>query len=220
MYEETITYQITRQLAVELIELRDIGPNFSRCAYCGSNDIWNMVWPASIALAQYLAQAFPDRHWQDKQVLVIGCGVGLESVVLAKLDARVTVLDHVPAALELVQRNCEKNAVAPIETLQTCWLDKKSVQQLGQYETLIGSDVWYESADAASLQELLAVSLKPRGRGLFADPQRESAKTFLIRLESAGFQVQLHHSQTGWIPERREVQVHHITRPSRTGERR
>ena len=218
MYEETIAYRITQQLVVDLIELRDISPDFSWCSYCGSNDIWNMVWPASIALAQYLAQAFPAGHWQDKQVLVIGCGVGLESVTLAKLGAHVTVLDHVSAALELAQRNCKKNSLPPIETLCTCWLDSSSVQQLGQYEVLIGSDVLYESADAESLQELLTMTLKPGGIGLFADPQRDSAQVFLNRLESANFQVQVHHSQTQWIPERKEVQMYQINHQSRTSQ--
>ena len=212
MYEETIPYRITRQLTVRLIELRNISSDFSRCAFCGSNDIWNMVWPASIALAQYLARAFPTGHWQDRQVLVIGCGLGLESVTLAKLGARVTVLDHVPAALQLVQRSCKKNGLPPVETRCTCWLDSRSVQQLGQYEVLIGSDVLYQSADAESLQELLCVTLKPNGMGLFADPQRDSAKMFLKRIEPARFEVQVHHSQTEWIPERKEVQMYQINR--------
>lgn len=187
MFEETITYPITRQLVVRLIELRNVPPDFSRCPYCGSNDVWHLVWPASLALSQQLAQAFPAGHWHGKQVLVIGCGVGLESMTLAKLGAQVTALDHVPAALRLVQRSCQQNALPPVRTLCTCWLDSRSVQQLGQYEVLIGSDVWYESADAVSLQELLTIALKPGGVALFADPQRESAKIFLRRLESSGF---------------------------------
>ncbi len=216
LFEETISYPITRQLVVHLIELRNISPDFSRCPYCGSNDIWNMVWPASLALAQHLAQAFPAGHWPGKQVLVIGCGVGLESVTLAKLGAHVTALDHVPAALTLVQRSCQHNALPPVRTLGTCWLDSRSVQQLSQYEVLIGSDVLYESADAGSLQELLTVALQPGGLALFADPHRDSATAFLSRLASSGFQVQVHHSQTHWIPEREEVRMYQINHPGRT----
>jgi 2-polyprenyl-3-methyl-5-hydroxy-6-metoxy-1,4-benzoquinol methylase len=35
----------------------------------------------------------------------LGCGVGLESVVLATLGAEVWALDHVPAALRLVRQS-------------------------------------------------------------------------------------------------------------------
>jgi 2-polyprenyl-3-methyl-5-hydroxy-6-metoxy-1,4-benzoquinol methylase len=216
LFEETIAYSITRQLVVRLIELRNVPPDFSRCPYCGSTDLWHLLWPASLALSQQLAQAFPASYWQGKQVLVIGCGVGLESVTLAKLGAQVTALDHIPAALRLVQRSCQQNALPPVRTLCKCWLDSRSVRQLGQYEVLIGSDVLYESADAVSLQELLTVALKPGGMALFADPQRESAKAFLRRLASSGFQVQVQRSQTQWIPERQEVRIYHINHQGRT----
>jgi 2-polyprenyl-3-methyl-5-hydroxy-6-metoxy-1,4-benzoquinol methylase len=216
VFEETITYPLTRQLMVRLIELRNVPPEFSRCPYCGATTLWHLLWPASVALSQHLAQAVPAGHWQGKPVLVIGCGVGLESVTLAKLGAQVTALDHVPAAVRLVQRSCQQNAVPPVRTLCMCWLDSRSVQQLGQYEVLIGSDVLYDSADAGSLQELLTVALKPGGMALFADPQRESATAFLTRLASSGFEVQVHQSQTPWSPERQEVQIYHITHQGRT----
>jgi 2-polyprenyl-3-methyl-5-hydroxy-6-metoxy-1,4-benzoquinol methylase len=216
VFEETISYPITRQLVVRLIELRNVPPDFSRCPYCGATALWHLLWPTSLALSQHLAQAFPAGHWQGKQVLVIGCGVGLESVTLAKLGAHVTALDHVPAALRLVQRSCQQNVLPPVRPLCTCWLDRSSVQQLGQYEVLIGSDVWYDSADAVALQELLTVALQPGGMALFADPQRESAKAFLRRFESSGFAVQVHQSQTPWIPERQEVRIYHITHQGKT----
>ena len=111
-FEESILpYRVTPQLVVRLIELRNVQPDFSRCPYCGANDYWHLAWPASLALSQHLASTHPAEWWRDKHTLVIGCGVGLESVVLASLGARVTALDHIPESLKLVQRNCELNTV-------------------------------------------------------------------------------------------------------------
>lgn len=211
MFEEiAVSYQITKQLAVNLIELRNVPPDFSRCPYCGVNDFWHLVWPASVALSRHLAKAFPVRQWQGKQVLVAGCGVGLESVTLAKLGAQVTALDHVPGALQLVKRNCQQNDLPPVCTLCQCWLDTGSIQQLGQYDIVIGSDVLYESADGIWLQELLATVLKPGGMALFGDPRRVGVDTFFEQLVAAGFQVQVHQGHTRWGSGREEVQMYRV----------
>ena len=210
-FEETIvSYPITRQLSIRLIELRNVQPDFSRCPYCGTNDFWHLVWPASLALSQHVAEAFPVEYWQGKQVLVIGCGVGLESVTLAKLGAQVTALDHVPAALELVQRNCQQNALPPVHTLCHCWLDTSSVQQLGQYDVIIGSDVLYESADGIWMQELLTTVLKPGGMALFGDPRRAGVEAFFEQLVLEKFQVQTHQEYTRWGSEHEEVRIYQV----------
>jgi predicted nicotinamide N-methyase len=211
LFEETIvSYPITKRLSISLIELRNVQPYFSRYPYCGANAFWYLVWPASLALSRHVAKAFPVEYWQGKRVLVIGCGVGLESVTLAKLGAEVTALDHVPEALQLVQRNCQQNALPPVRTLWHCWWDANSTQQLGQYDVVIGSDVLYEAADGVRLQKLLTITLKSGGMGFFADPQRASAQAFLARLESSGFQVQVHQGHTQWGSGREEVRMYQV----------
>jgi hypothetical protein len=82
-------------------------PDFPHCRTYGASEFWHIAWPSGLALARYLATTFGAARVQGRRVLVLGRGVGLESIVLGKLGAEAWALDHVPAALRLVQRNCE-----------------------------------------------------------------------------------------------------------------
>lgn len=210
-FEESILpYRVTPQLVVRLIELRNVQPDFSRCPYCGANDYWHLAWPASLALSQYLASTYLAEWWRDKHALVIGCGVGLESVVLASLGAQVTALDHIPESLRLVQRNCELNTVPRVQEQCHCWLDENSMRQLGQYDVLVGADVLYEAVDGGWMYKLLAVALKTGGRAFFGDPRREGVEKFLEQLAASRFHVQVQHRETAWMAGREEVDVYAI----------
>ena len=210
-FEESILpYRVTPQLVVRLIELRNVQPEFSRCPYCGANDYWHLAWPASLALSQYLASTHPAEWWRNKHALVIGCGVGLESVVLASLGARVTALDHIPESLKLVQRNCELNTVPRVQEQCRCWLDENSVRQLGQYDVLVGADVLYEAVDGGWMYKLLAATLKVGGMAFFGDPRREGVEKFLEQLAAARFHVQVQRRETAWMAGREEVDVYAI----------
>ena len=57
---------------------------------------WAELWPSSVALAHYAVQRLT---LQRQQVLEIGCGLGLVSVVAALQGARVLCTDYEPDAL-------------------------------------------------------------------------------------------------------------------------
>ena len=77
----------------------------AECDFCGKGYHWNKTWPASLAYSRYLVEGFPRYKLKGCQALVIGCGMGLEGLVLAKLGASVTFLDHVQDALQLQMPN-------------------------------------------------------------------------------------------------------------------
>jgi len=210
--EVVLTYQVTEGLAIPLVELCNWRSTFPRCRYCGANAFWNIVWPTGFALARYLARAGPAAGVHGRRVLVVGCGVGLESVVLAKLGARVSALDHVPTALQLVERNCELNAIPSVHTLCCCWRDAQRVRQLGRYELLIGSDVLYEPEDGQWIQALLTTTLTPDGRALFADPLREGVEEFFGGLAAAGFRVTAYQVETRWLSGSAAVRIYEVER--------
>jgi predicted nicotinamide N-methyase len=145
--------------------------------------------------------------------LVLGCGVGLESIALAKLGAEVWALDHVPAALRLVRRNCELNGLTPVHTLCRCWRDPTKRQRLGAYELLIGSDILYEPQAREAIAAVLSTALTPQGVAFFADPGRRGVGKFFERVAVGGFRVRVRRARLRWVASRQEVWLYQVTRP-------
>jgi predicted nicotinamide N-methyase len=55
---------------------------------------WMRVWPAGLGLASHLIERFGTQGLRGREVLDLGCGVGLLGIVCARLGARVTFLDR------------------------------------------------------------------------------------------------------------------------------
>ena len=185
------TYEITDQLSVHLTEMTRRA-HCPACPSCGEGDYWYVTWPTSVLLARHVAAPSRARTLVDKRVLVIGSGTGLEAITLAKLGAVVSVLDHIPAALELVARNCRLNAVDQMTQYCCCWQDIRAVRRVPTHEVVIGSDVLYDAAMARGVQRVLTTVLPPHGRALVADPVRAfrtGTATFLRRMTHAGFRL-------------------------------
>lgn len=213
VYEQIqLSYAITDALTVELIEICNWRPDFPACAYCGANEYWNIVWPTGLAVARYVAGQVALEQIRGRRVLVVGCGVGLESVVLAKLGARVSALDHVADALSLVDLNCALNDVAAIHTLCCCLHDSSSLRTLGCYDWIVGGDVHYELENAARVRALLQTVLAPHGRAVFADPFREGVDEFFAGLPRDRFRLRERHAEVGWISDTEAVRIYDIDR--------
>lgn len=199
-YEESVLpYRVSSNLVVRLIELRNVDPEFSRCSYCGANDYWHVAWPASLALSQHVSVARLSDSWSGSKALVVGAGVGLESVTLSSLGADVTALDHIPESLRLVQRNCAINAVPRVREECACWFDQTDRPAVEGFDVLVGADVLYDSGDAVWVHDLLARRLKPGGYALFADPLREGVDVFLSRIRVPEFEVHVRKQQIQWM---------------------
>lgn len=213
VYEHVqLSYQVTDTISVELVEICNWRPDFPACEYCGDNEYWNIVWPTGLALARYLAAQLPAEQLRGRRVLVVGCGVGLESVVLAKLGARVSALDHVADALALLDLNCTLNGVSAMHTICCCLHDPSSIQTLGSYDWIVGGDVHYEPENARWVRALLQTVLAPHGRAVFADPFREGVDEFFDGLPQDRFLLHEHHTQVEWISETQAVRVYDIDR--------
>lgn len=210
------TYQITEQLSVDLTEIpRRV--QFPTCPYCGDGNYWHVTWPTGVALARYLAAPTRQRTVAGKQVLVIGCGAGLEAIVLAKLGAVVSVLDHIPAALQLVARNCVRNQVEPVTLHTCCWREARALRRLPTYDLVIGSDVLYDPVAARGVHRVLQRVLPAQGRALIADPRRADSRgvtTFLALMTGAGFSLTSRGMHSAVYGKQRRIQVYTLTAPA------
>jgi 2-polyprenyl-3-methyl-5-hydroxy-6-metoxy-1,4-benzoquinol methylase len=211
-YKETIRkYKITNELSIQLIEIPKIS-NFPKCVYCGEGECWNVSCETGLALSRYLAREFIDGRLNGLQALDLGCGVGLSGLVLAKLGATVSFLDHIPDALQVVHRNCMLNGVKSIETICCCWRNSKRLKKIGKYDILIGSDVLYNESTMFWIISFLTTNLKRNGIAIFADPMRYGVMAFFRLLAKSSFQFQWHWIDSKLVPGNDRVRVYFVKR--------
>lgn len=143
--------------------------------------LFGVVWPAGLALAETMSR-FPV---EGKNILELGCGIGLTSLVLARRGARITACDHHPLAEEFLRHNATLNGLPPITFHTAPWLEP--VPRFGRFDLIIGSDLLYERDHAALLAGFIAHHANPAAQLLIADPGRGYVRPFSLLLETQGY---------------------------------
>jgi predicted nicotinamide N-methyase len=174
------SYRIARvanvdQLFSRLLEKPDDHPDVTdeRIPY------WAEVWPSAIGLATFLLQ-YPEQV-AGRQVLEIGCGLGLPGIVAGSLGARVLLSDYLAEALTLAGHNWRLNQYSDATTRQLDWRDLSSMPEA---DLVIASDVAYESRAFPDLEKLIRHYLSRRSTILLSEPQRQFASTFFHSLNT------------------------------------
>jgi predicted nicotinamide N-methyase len=142
---------------------------------------WAELWPSSVALAHYAVQHLT---LQGQQVLEIGCGLGLLSVVAALQGARVLCTDYEADALAFARHNVRRNIGSGVGFRLVDW------RQPGlrrRYDYILASDVIYEARNFGPLVALLQRFLARGGTAVFSEPGRPNAVPFFALLRQRGF---------------------------------
>ena len=125
---------------------------------------WAELWPSGIALAEALPA---DLGGLD--IVELGCGLGVPSLVAAARGARVTALDWAAEAIELLRQNAARNGIE-LRAVHAEWS-----AFVGSYDLALCADLLYEERNGEALLELLP-ALAPRV--LLAEPGRATAQGF------------------------------------------
>ncbi len=142
------------------------------------------LWPAAVMLAEYIARndAGPQR------ALEIGCGLGLVSIVAARLGWSVVAGDHEPTALVFARHNARLNDVTHIEFTELDWNHPPNHVR---FERILGADILYQLSNHRPILSCLDRLLDHDGVALIADPNRGVADRFPAAAHTAGFQVEV-----------------------------
>jgi len=143
---------------------------------------WAAVWPASLFLARQMAPL----PLENKQVLELGCGLGLNGVMLAKLGAKVTMTDWYHEAVRMALRNAEQNGVQ----VEAAWMDWNKVDLNPSFDLLLGSDILYETRNHAPVLRAAGSLLKPQGELWLSDPGRAHLPDFVALALQSGWVVE------------------------------
>lgn len=138
---------------------------------------WTKLWPAALALADFIDQ-YPDLV-QDKQVLELAAGLGLPAFVAAGYATTVCCSDYLEEAVATMEKSVQHLQLSNI----TCeLLDWNHLPAGIRAEVLLLSDVNYDPGQFARLYEVLQGFLQQGTLILLATPQRLMAKPFIEKL--------------------------------------
>jgi predicted nicotinamide N-methyase len=143
--------------------------------------LFGVVWPAGLALAETMSH-FPV---DGKNILELGCGIGLTSLVLARRGARITACDHHPLAEDFLHHNAKLNGLAPPAFFNAPWLGPNP--QLGRFDLIVGSDLLYERDHATLLAGFISHHATPSAQVLIADPGRGYVSPFSVLMAAQGY---------------------------------
>jgi len=149
----------------------------------GGTPYFAELWPAALPMAKWL---IAERIGVGERVLELGCGLGLVGLAMAKvLDAKVTLTDGSPKALDLVRRVLPANGPFAHEPVVER-LDWREPVVAEKSPIVIGADVLYAPEAFPWLARAARACCAPGGKIYLAEPQRPVARTARRFLEAEG----------------------------------
>jgi predicted nicotinamide N-methyase len=188
------THTIRRRFGTFDIELRvikDFDAVLDHCAELYPNDTdmipyYADLWSSAEALSRFLVNKYDTLH--GKRVIELGCGLGLPSIICAKLGADVVATDFHPYN----RRSFEKNAAAnDAENIIYRQMDWSAPASCGTFDIVIGSDLLYEPKQIKTLTDCIPILLTDTGAFILADPGRDHIQTATDSLIPKGYSHQI-----------------------------
>jgi len=171
IHQQYIQQKQSTETSIECI------PPFSFGEGTGMRPYFARIWPASIALCQFLAAN--EQLIKNKMVAEIAAGLGLPSLLAAHYAKEVSASDYHPQAIQIIAESASLNQ---LKNLHTTLLDWTNVPDTFAPEVLLLSDVNYSPEAFPVLQQLIQNLMNKGTLIILSTPQRLVAKSFLMPL--------------------------------------
>jgi predicted nicotinamide N-methyase len=168
---------------------------------------WAELWPSSTILANFIASDTRPRS----RLIELGAGVGLVSIAAAIAGHDVTATDYYEDALAFARANSFRNLGFEFDTELVDWRDVPAA--LPRFDTVLASDVLYESRYAPLVASVIDRFLSARGVAYVADPGRIAASAFEDACTERGLAIHARASrpyQAGTV--RQSITVYEVKR--------
>lgn len=156
--------------------------------------LFGLLWPSAI----YLAKALASRAvCPDEQILEVGCGLALPSLVCHRRGARITASDRHPLAPAFLHENLRLNGLPPTlryrhghwgpGAVAACPAGKPSVA--GRHDLIVGSDLLYDREDPPALAAFIDRHARGRAEVWIVDANRGHRQAFTRHMARYRFVV-------------------------------
>jgi predicted nicotinamide N-methyase len=143
---------------------------------------WSEIWPSGIALARHIISHFrPD---EGHTFFELGSGTGVLATILTKYGFNVIPSDFQEFSLSLIKRNILHNCGREIEPRYFDW---RFPDTTVKYDFILAADVIYERRSEKPLINVFKHILAPGGTIFLAEPNRQVASHFFLRMKAEGF---------------------------------
>lgn len=169
--------------SVNILRIRKIDSLFDQLLLNGKDDpkvideqmpYWADLWPSAIALSNFIDEN--SDLVKSKNVIEIGCGLGLPGIVAGLNEANVVLTDYLQEALDLAAINWKRNINSAFPGRLSDW---RVVDDFPKADVIVASDVAYESRSFEPLRNTLKHLLKSDGLLLLSEPNRKFASPFI-----------------------------------------
>ncbi len=141
---------------------------------------WADCWPSGRVLADRIGH----EQGRGRDLLELGCGIGLVSLAAAHAGYRVLATDYYADALEFTAANVERNGLTDVDTRLVDW--HRLPNDLGTFDVVAAADVLYEECQPALIAAALDRALSEHGYGLVTDPGRRTAPALIDQCAARG----------------------------------
>ena len=177
-YETEISEVVVKDRKFQILLPRFLSKFINKHDVFHEFPLWAKIWQASWVLADYLA-GMPVAA--EKQILEIGAGVGMVSIVAASFGHRITMSEHNNDALQFARANALINTCAQLPIIDLDW---NRPQLPGRFDQIVASEVIYKEEDCEPLMRLLKACLKSDGEVILAGEMRKTSMDFYKILET------------------------------------
>jgi predicted nicotinamide N-methyase len=178
----TCLYQSQKELSILIPDPTSIKTTYDALVQKDANapfPFWAKLWPASIALTDFLQS---NTQWvENKKVLEIGAGIGLPSFSIATLAKEVIITDHASDAIILMNKNSKHLQLTNTSAICLDWNDFPTEMNA---DTILLSDVNYAPEQFEPLQNLIQRFIAEGSTILLATPQRIMGVPFIKSLQN------------------------------------
>lgn len=169
---------------------------------------WLELWPSAIGLGRHLHSL--GAMLKGKTTLELGCGIGVPSMVVKRLEGQPILSDYTQEALDFSRSNWQLNEKHLPTFIELDW--RKPPTNL-KVDIVLGSDIAYERRFFSFLPDTFKKLIKPGGKIYLSEPGRTIARDFLLRLGDEGFHVATFTYEGALKDKRYRVQVYELSCP-------
>ena len=149
-----------------------------------SSATWSLfgnIWPSGLILADIMSTY----DVAGINILEVGCGLGIASLITNERGAQHTASDYHPLANEFLQENNRLNELPPLHFEPCDWAE--AMPAMGLFDLIIGSDLLYEPNHPALLSHFIDLHSSPSVKVIIIDPGRRQQGQFTKQMEGLGF---------------------------------